>query len=208
MSRRFGLTVVALWSVVAVALPAVEPQCLLLSPGRPSCRTVSFYNTHSGASMQMVQKLHLYIHTSTHKTITLDVDDNYTIADIKAEIQDKEGITPDKQQLFYVNTQQLYDYSTLSDYGIRDGATLRLVVRLQIFVETGTGAFNAMEVDDDCTIGSVMARIAEKAGIPVYALRLAGVNSDWPRLHELRSGSSLGQSDATDSAKFESTGSR
>ena len=117
----------------------------------------------------------IFIKTLTGRTYTVDVVDTDTVEQLKAKIQEKEGIPKHEMRLIFAG-KELNEQRALSDYNIQKDCTVHMVLRLrggfQIFVRTLTGKTITLETESTDTIESIHKKIQEREGIPASEQRL------------------------------------
>ena len=71
----------------------------------------------------------IFVETPIGSFLTLDVESNDTVQNVKLKIQDKEGLPPDNQTLIRTGSR-MDSNRTLSDYGINNEDLIILVWKL------------------------------------------------------------------------------
>ena len=131
-------------------------------------RTMSDYNIHKGSSPYLILLLgpgcQIFVKPLTGRTIKLDVLVRDKIENVKAMIQDRTKIPPDRQGLVF-NGRELEDERTVYEYDLYRELTVNLVLKFKIYIQIPRGPTITIQAFENDLIENLKTRIQEQVNI-------------------------------------------
>ena len=134
---------------------------------------ISDYHVPEGATLPVNLRNYevmVFVKTLTGQTIMLRVTPRDTVAQVKAKIEQQEGIPIGKQRLIFVG-EQLHDDHYFLDYRIEHESAVHLVIRergvsFEVYVRAPSGRSHVFEVDPQASVEQIKSRLRDREGIP------------------------------------------
>ncbi|XP_077251977.1 polyubiquitin-like [Tasmannia lanceolata] len=151
-------------------LENIQAELLLDGNKLQDSQTVADYDIQKDSILNMdIVGMQIFAKiSSTGKKVTLEVMSGDTVQNVKAKIQEKEGIPSEQQTLIYAG-RSLEDSQTLGAYNIPIEATLNIAIRpreeMQIFIKMPTGESIALDVKAWYTVRVIKDMIESMVGV-------------------------------------------
>jgi ubiquitin C len=148
-----------------IGMPVPDQRMLFEGEELNDPATLDDYNIKNGDTL-FLDPMKIHVKHWDGKIITLDVQPDDTIDDIKTRVEEKEDIPKDQQRLTFEGQLLDEDDKTLRDYGVKHESTLNLEP-MQINVKTPDGKTIPVQVEPNDTVEDVKKKVEDKTGIAV-----------------------------------------
>jgi len=154
-------------------LEEIQEISLLTSNGQIKVYDLSVEGNHNFfIDGVLAHNKQIFIKLPSGKTITLDVDKNGTVNDLKQHIKDKEDIPLEEQELVYAG-RVLLDKLRLIDYNIQKESMIKLILKpksgIKIYVKMVTGKTLDFNVQTSDKLEKLKQMIQQKEGVAFIA---------------------------------------
>lgn len=133
------------------------------------------YGIQSGSELDLEPKsIAITVELPDGKTVPLEISPGDTVDDLKAKIQTKSGLAPDRQVVCHQGRKLPTDGTKVRQMDIPEGATLQVDLHtIPITVNTMDGRAIQVNVEPSATLSEVKKQLEEKAGIPAGNISLS-----------------------------------
>ncbi|EDV21887.1 uncharacterized protein TRIADDRAFT_29688 [Trichoplax adhaerens] len=161
-------------------IPMEKQRLLLANKQLKDTETLRCYGMQENDTINMVLKLPrripLHIKMNHDKTITIEIESNSTVADIKEVVFINNNMPPNKQRLTY-NGKVMLDSTTVDDYGLKNYDTIYMIHRRKsrnqaVIVQMENDQTLSVPAKEDSTIQEIKHLIEEQTNIPWRQQRL------------------------------------
>lgn len=161
-------------------IPIDKQRLMLVNKQLKDSETLRFYGMQDNDTISMVLKLprriHLHVKRNQEETITVEVESNDTVADIKEMIFTNTGMPPNRQRLTY-HGKVMQDSTRVDDYGLQYYDTVYLIQRLKsknqaVIIKMENDQTLSVPAEGDSTVQRIKQVVEEQTTIPWRQQRL------------------------------------
>ena len=151
------------------------------------CDQLRNHGSRIGNPSNVASSMRVFVKTLTGKIITVIVAPYFTMADVKAKIQNEEGLPADQQRLTFAG-RELEDVHTFSHYNIQKDSTLHLVLTIDVSVKDERGETLLFKMNRKSKMAKMFSAYASRKEVDVRSLQFSSLWGESIRADDITSG--------------------